>query len=248
MGTAFKDKVVVVTGSTRGIGREIARAFAQEGAIAVVMGRDATLAERVRDDLIRTGWKAEGYGCDVTNPQNVGEILDKILDKYKSIDILVNNAGIAKDNLLLRMSEGDWDEVIRVNLKGMFNCTKAVARGMLKRRSGKIINISSIIGITGNAGQANYAASKAGIIGFTKSMARELASRGITVNAVAPGYIQTDMTASLKEETRDEMRKAIPLGRFGTASDVANTCLFLASEEAGYITGEIIVVDGGMTI
>jgi 3-oxoacyl-[acyl-carrier protein] reductase len=198
MGTAFKDKVVVVTGSTRGIGREIARAFAQEGAIAVVMGRDATLAERVRDDLIRTGWKAEGYGCDVTNPQNVGEILDKILDKYKSIDILVNNAGIAKDNLLLRMSEGDWDEVIRVNLKGMFNCTKVVAKGMLKRRSGKIINISSIIGIIGNVGQANYAASKAGIIGFTKSMARELASRGITVNAVAPGYIQTDMTASLK--------------------------------------------------
>ncbi len=248
MGILFKDKVVLVTGSTRGIGKGIARAFAQEGAIVVIMGRDASLAERVRDEFIQGGWKAEGYGCDVTNSQNVGEILDKILDKYKSVDILVNNAGIAKDNLLVRMSESDWDEVIRVNLKGMFNCTKVVVKGMLKRRSGRIINISSIIGITGNIGQSNYAASKAGMIGFTKSMAHEVASRGITVNAVAPGYIQTDMTAELKEEARDEILKAIPLRRFGTADDVAGVCLFLASAQAGYITGETIVVDGGMTI
>src|SRR3989338_1222397 len=248
MGISFKDKVVLVTGSTRGIGKGIARAFAQEGAIAVIMGRDASLAERVRDEFIQAGWKAEGYGCDVTNPQNVGEILDKILDKYKSVYILVNNAGIAKDNLLVRMSESDWDEVIRVNLKGMFNCTKVFVKGMLKRRSGRIINISSIIGITGNIGQSNYAASKAGMIGFTKSMAHEVASRGITVNAVAPGYIQTDMTAQLKEEARDEILKAIPLRRFGTADDVAGVCLFLASAQAGYITGETIVVDGGMTI
>ena len=248
----FKDKVVVVTGSTRGIGREIAQAFAREGAVAVILGRNAASAAEVRDELVRKGLKAESFGCDVTNPENVLEIVNKILDKYKSIDILVNNAGITKDNLLLRMSESDWDEVMNINLKGVFNCTKIIARVMLKGAakgaSGKIINISSIIGIMGNAGQANYAASKAGIIGFTKAVARELASRGITVNAVAPGYIQTDMTAQLKEDTRNAILENVPLGRLGTATDVASVCLFLASPEANYITGQTLCVDGGMAI
>jgi len=248
----FKDKVVVVTGSTRGIGREIAQAFAREGAVAVILGRNAASAAEVRDELVRKGLKAESFGCDVTNPENVLEIVNKILDKYKSIDILVNNAGITKDNLLLRMSESDWDEVMNINLKGVFNCTKIIARVMLKGAakgaSGKIINISSIIGIMGNAGQANYAASKAGIIGFTKAVARELASRGITVNAVAPGYIQTDMTAQLKEDTRNAILENVPLGRLGTATDVASVCLFLASPEADYITGQTLCVDGGMAI
>ncbi|HBO96954.1 MAG TPA: 3-oxoacyl-[acyl-carrier-protein] reductase [Candidatus Omnitrophica bacterium] len=255
----FKDKVVVVTGSTRGIGREIAHAFAREGAVAVILGRSAAAAAEVRDELARKGLKAESFGCDVTNPENVLEIVNKILDKYKTIDILVNNAGITKDNLLLRMSENDWDEVMNVNLKGAFNCTKIIAKVMLKAAakgaspasggaSGKIINISSIIGIMGNAGQANYAASKAGIIGFTKAVARELASRQITVNAVAPGYIQTDMTAQLKEEVRNAILNNVPLGRLGTATDVANVCLFLASPEADYITGQTLCVDGGMAI
>ncbi len=255
----FKNKVVVVTGSTRGIGREIAHAFAREGAAAIILGRSAVAAAEVRDELARKGLKAESFGCDVTNPENVREIVNKILDKYKAIDILVNNAGITKDNLLLRMSESDWDEVMDVNLKGVFNCTKVIARVMLKAAakgaspanggaSGKIINISSIIGIMGNAGQANYAASKAGIIGFTKAVARELASRQITVNAVAPGYIQTDMTAQLRDDTRNAILNNVPLGRLGTATDVASVCLFLASPEADYITGQILCVDGGMAI
>ncbi len=255
----FKNKVVVVTGSTRGIGREIAHAFAREGAAAIILGRSAVAAAEVRDELARKGLKAESFGCDVTNPENVREIVNKILDKYKAIDILVNNAGITKDNLLLRMSESDWDEVMDVNLKGVFNCTKVIARVMLKAAakgaspanggaSGKIINISSIIGIMGNAGQANYAASKAGIIGFTKAVARELASRQITVNAVAPGYIQTDMTAQLRDDTRNAILNNVPLGRLGTATDVASVCLFLASPEADYITGQTLCVDGGMAI
>ena len=176
------------------------------------------------------------------------ETVNKILDKYKTIDILVNNAGITRDNLLLRMSETDWDEVINTNLKGVFNFTKAVLRTMLKAKKGKIISIASIIGITGNAGQANYAASKAGIIGFTKSIAREFASRGITANAIAPGYIETEMTGQLKDEIKAEILKTIPLGRLGTVDDVANVSLFLASKEADYITGQTIVVDGGMAI
>ena len=175
-------------------------------------------------------------------------MVKKILDKYKRVDILINNAGINKDNLLLRMSEKDWDDVVNVNLKGLFNFTKAVTKPMLKAKNGRIINISSIIGITGNTGQANYAATKAGIIGFTKSIAKELASRGITVNAIAPGYIQTDMTARLDDTAQQELITQIPLGTLGTPEDIAYTCLFLASDKAHYITGQTIVVDGGMTI
>ncbi len=244
----FKDQVVLVTGSTRGIGKATAEAFSAEGAITIILGRTAKDADAVRDGIIEKGFKAESFCGDVTNLKNIGEIITKILDKYKRIDILINNAGVTKDNLLLRMSDTDWDEVMDINLRGTFICTKAVTKAMLKAKKGRIINMSSIIGIVGSAGQANYAAAKAGIIGFTKSIAKELASRGITVNAIAPGYIQTDMTNQLTDKTRDELLKQIPVGTFGTVEDVANTCLFLASEEASYITGQTIVVDGGMAI
>lgn len=244
----FRDEVVLVTGSTRGIGKAIARAFAEEGAVVIIVGRNAESAEAAKKEIVRNDLRAESFCGDVTNLQNVAEIVTKILDKYKRIDILVNNAGVTKDQLLLRMNENDWDEVVNVNLRGTFNCTKVVAKAMLKARKGRIINISSVIGITGNIGQANYAAAKAGIIGFTKSVAKELASRGITVNAVAPGYIQTDMTAQLSGSAREEILKRIPLGTFGTADDIAGTCLFLASQKADYITGQTIVVDGGMAI
>lgn len=244
----FTDQIALVTGSTRGIGKEIALSFAKEGAIVMIVGRDAQVVEKTVGEMVSQGLKAEGFVCDVTNGQNVQEMLNKILDKHKTVDILVNNAGITRDNLLLRMSEDDWDSVISINLKGAFNCTKLVTKVMLKARKGKIINIASIIGITGNAGQANYAATKAGIIGFTKSVAKEFASRGITVNAVAPGYIQTDMTAQLKDSDRESILQKIPLGRLGNPQDIANVCLFLASQEANYITGQTIVVDGGMAI
>ena len=244
----FQNEVVLVTGSTRGIGKEIAQAFAKEGATVIIVGRQGDLAQGVAQEFVKAGLKAEGFGCDVTNSKSVEELVNKILDKHLKVDILVNNAGVTKDNLLLRMNEADWDSVISINLKGVFNCTKVITRAMLKAKKGRIINIASIIGITGNAGQANYAASKAGIIGFTKSIAREIASRGITVNAVAPGYIETNMTAQLKEQSRAEILKGIPLGRFGTSRDVAGVCLFLAAKEAEYITGQTIVVDGGMAI
>ena len=238
----------MVTGSSRGIGKEIAQAFAEEGAVVMIIDVNAELAEEVKNEFTGRGLKAESFCCDVTNLQNVQEIVTKILDKYRKVDILVNNAGITKDNLLLRMSERDWDAVINVNLRGPFVCTKAVTRAMMKARKGRIINIASIIGIRGNAGQTNYAATKAGVIGFTKSIARELASRGITANAIAPGYIQTAMTANLNESVQEELLKMIPLGTLGTAKDVAGACLFLASKEASYITGQTIVVDGGMAI
>jgi 3-oxoacyl-[acyl-carrier protein] reductase len=244
----FKDQVVLVTGSTRGIGKEIAKAFAAQGATVIVIGRDAEQAGQGAAEIIANGGSADGYACDVTQADSVQETVNKILDKHKRIDILVNNAGITRDNLLLRIDESDWDEVIRVNLKSVFNVTKVVARAMLKAKKGKIISIASVIGITGNAGQANYAASKAGIIGFSKSVAKELASRGITVNAVAPGYILTDMTARLSQEVQEGILKGIPLQHFGSPRDVAGVCMFLASPAADYITGQTIVVDGGLTL
>ena len=244
----FKDQIVIVTGSTRGIGKAIALSFAKEGAVVIILGRNAQAADQTAEEINGAGLKAKSFSCDVTNSQNVQEIVNKILDKHKTIDILVNNAGITKDNLLLRMSESDWDQVISVNLKGVFNCTKVVSKVMLKAHRGKIINISSIIGILGNIGQANYAASKAGVIGFTKSVARELASRNINVNVIAPGYIETEMTAQLKDNTREDILKNIPLGRLGKAEDVAGVCLYLASKQADYITGQTVVVDGGMAI
>lgn len=244
----FTDEVVLVTGSTRGIGKAIAAAFAKEGATSLVVGRNDALVEETVKSIVKDGGKADGFVCDVTVVDQVQETVNKILDKHKRIDILINNAGVTRDNLLLRLSESDWDEVINVNLKGVFITTKIVSKAMLRAKKGKIISIASIIGITGNAGQANYAASKAGIIGFSKSVAKELASRGITSNVVAPGYIRTDMTAQLGEKVTEEILKHVPLGRMGEASDVAGACMFLASKAADYVTGQTIVVDGGLAI
>ena len=244
----FKDQVVLVTGSTRGIGKSVAQAFAAQGATVLVIGRNAQQAAEVAQEIQAKGGLAQGFGCDVTSAESVQETVNKILDIHKRIDILINNAGITRDNLLLRMSEDDWDEVIKVNLKGVFNVTKAVTKPMVKARKGKIISIASVIGITGNAGQANYAASKAGIIGFSKSVAKELASRGITANVVAPGYIRTEMTEQLADQVKQKVLEHIPLNRFGEAADVAGVCMFLASQSADYITGQTIVVDGGLAI
>jgi len=245
---SLKNQIALVTGSARGIGRQIALRLAREGALVVISDIAAEAAQKTCQEFQNEGLSADHYACDVTDLKNVEDMVNKIVDKYKRIDILVNNAGITKDNLLLRMSANEWDAVIDVNLKGVFNCTKAVTKLMLKAKKGKVINIASIIGIMGNAGQCNYAASKAGIIGFTKSIAREFASRGITANAVAPGYIQTEMTEKLSDKAREEIFKNIPLGQLGTPQDVAGVCRFLASPEADYITGQTIVVDGGMAI
>lgn len=244
----LKDKVVLVTGGARGIGKQIALSFAQEGADVVIWDINIEEAEKTGLEIQNLGRKSLVLEVDITDYTKVEEGINKILDKFGKVDILVNNAGITKDNLLLRLSEADWDLVINVNLKGTFNCTKAVSKIMIKKRYGKIINIASIIGLRGNVGQANYSASKAGIIALTKTTARELASRNINVNAIAPGFIQTEMTAKLPEELKQKMLEAIPLGKFGSPLDVANVCVFLASEEADYITGQTIVVDGGMVM
>jgi 3-oxoacyl-[acyl-carrier protein] reductase len=245
---SFKDQVVLVTGSTRGIGRAIAEAFATQGATVLILGRDAAAGQNVAAQIKAKGGLADSFSCDITNFSEAQQTINKILDIHKRVDILVNNAGITRDNLLLRIDENDWDEVIKVNLKGVFNATRAVAKPMVKARKGRIISIASVIGITGNAGQANYAASKAGIIGFSKSIAKELASRNITANVVAPGYIRTDMTDRLPDIVKQKVLEHIPLNRFGEASDVAGICLFLASPAADYITGQTIIVDGGLAI
>ncbi len=242
------NKVALVTGGARGIGREIALLFAREGADIVIGDVNLQEAEKTCRDIEALGRKALSVELDVTSFLRVEAAINKILDKFTKIDILVNNAGITKDGLILRMSEPDWDAVIAVNLKGTFNCIKAASKVMIKQRSGKIVNIASIIGIIGNPGQANYSASKAGIIALTKTSAKELASRNININAVAPGFIQTEMTAKLPDELKQKMLGAIPLNKFGTPGDVANLCLFLVSEESSYITGQTIIVDGGMVM
>jgi len=244
----LKDKVALITGGGRGIGQAIAFAFARQGADIVVGDVNMEDAEKTCREIEAMGRKSLAIQLDVTDYTKVEEGINKILDKFTKVDILVNNAGITKDNLLLRMSSMEWDAVLNVNLKGTFNCIKAVSRPMIKQRCGRIINIASIIGIIGNGGQANYAASKAGIIALTKSAAKELASRNINVNAVAPGFIQTDMTAKLPEELKQKMKEAIPLNKFGSPDDVAAVCLFLASEDSNYVTGQTIVVDGGMVM
>jgi 3-oxoacyl-[acyl-carrier protein] reductase len=244
----LKDEIAFITGSARGIGREIAEVFAREGALAIISDINAEAAQKTAEEIRAKGLKADFFPCNVTSLIDVEQTVDKILDKHGRIDILVNNAGITRDNLFLRMKEEDWDAVLSVNLKGTFNSSKAVSRSMLKARKGKIISIASVIGVMGNAGQANYAASKGGVIALTKSLAREFAARNITVNAVAPGYIKTDMTDKLSEDVRNKILEAVPLNRMGSPADVANVCLFLASKEADYITGQTIIVDGGMVM
>jgi 3-oxoacyl-[acyl-carrier protein] reductase len=238
-------KVAFVTGSTRGIGHAVATALYAAGAKVAIVGRDAAKAQSVAAAL---GERAAGVGCDVADGAQVEAAIAAAEQALGPIDILVNNAGLTRDNLLLRLTEADWDTVLDANLKGAFFTTRAVVKGMMKRRSGRIINISSIVGLTGNKGQANYAASKAGLIGFTKSVAKEYASRGVLVNAIAPGFIETDMTAALPEDGRKALLDGIALGRLGRPEDVAGAVLFLASDLAAYVTGQVLVVDGGMVI
>lgn len=241
-------KTAIVTGGSQGIGRAIAKRLAELGATVVICGRRQEVLEQVAADIRSAGGSALPLVCDVTSNDDVEALVHATLAETGRIDILVNNAGINRDTLLMRMSEDDWDTVLDVNLKGMYRCTKAVLRPMLKQRSGRIINISSVVGLTGNPGQANYAAAKAAVLGFTKSVAREVASRGITVNTVVPGYIDTDMTRALSEDQRERLLKQIPLERMGTPEDIAHAVAFLASDEAGYITGQSLIVDGGLVM
>ncbi|OLS02070.1 3-oxoacyl-[acyl-carrier-protein] reductase [Tissierella creatinophila] len=243
----LKGKIALVTGASRGIGKEIALKLSEEGAdIAFFYSSNDEKAKTTIKELEQNGVKAIGLKVDVSVESEVVEAVAKVEKEFGTIDILVNNAGITRDNLLIRMSEKDWDDVMDINLKGTFLTTKAVVRKMMKKRYGKIINISSIVGVSGNVGQGNYSASKAGIIGFTKSMAQEMASRGIRVNAIAPGFIETDMTDVLKEEVKMEMLKNIPLKHLGKPEDIANLTVFLASSKSDYITGQVININGGM--
>ena len=242
------DKVAIVTGASRGIGEAIAKQLSSCGAKIILIARNSDQLVAVKETIISNGGIAESIAGDVSNLNSISEIVTNTIDKWGRIDILVNNAGIARDNIIMRMKEDDWDSVMNINLKGCFNGIKSVARPMIKNKAGRIINITSVIGQIGNAGQSNYAASKAGIMGLTKSMAKELGSRNITVNAVAPGYITTDMTNELNDEVKEKMKSSIPLGRLGTPDDVANLVCFLASDEAGYITGQTFNVDGGMVM
>ncbi|MCL5773251.1 MAG: 3-oxoacyl-[acyl-carrier-protein] reductase [Firmicutes bacterium] len=244
----LKEKVALVTGSARGIGRAIALELANNGAKIAVNDLTAeSCADTVRE-IESLGAKAKAFGSNVASLAEVEKMFEDVISCFGRIDILVNNAGITRDNLLLRMKEEDWDIVLNVNLKSVYNCTKAVSKYMMKQRAGRIVNISSVIGLIGNAGQANYAASKAGILGFTRSAARELASRGINVNAVAPGFIQTEMTAKLPEDLKAKMLSQIPLGALGDPEDVAKAVLFLVSDNARYISGQVLNVDGGMVM
>jgi 3-oxoacyl-[acyl-carrier protein] reductase len=244
----LKGRVALVTGGARGIGKAIAMLFAQEGADIALCDVNAELLDAARREIEALGRKAFTGTVDVTKLSQAEEFAQKTLDNFGKIDILINNAGITRDGLLVRMSEADWDLVLDVNLKGAFNFIKAVSRIMMKQRDGRIVNMASIIGIMGNAGQANYAASKGGLIALTKTVAKELASRNVRANAIAPGFIQTDMTAKLSDEVKSEMLKFVPLGKFGTVQDVANLALFLACDDSSYITGQVVQVDGGMVM
>ena len=245
----LKNKIALITGAGRGIGRAIAIALAKEGAEVVInYNGSEERAKEVKQTIEENGGKASIYKCNVSDFTACEAMTKDIVKEYGHLDILVNNAGITKDGLIMKMKEEDFDSVLNVNLKGTFNTIRHSARQMLKQRSGKIINISSVSGILGNVGQANYAASKAGVIGLTKTMARELGSRGITVNAIAPGFVDTEMTEVLSEEIRENACKQIILGRFGKPEDIANTAVFLASDKADYITGQVISVDGGMNV
>jgi len=241
----LKDKIALVTGGASGIGAAIAEKFVEQGATVIIGDVDEELGKAT---ALAMGEKVYFYYLNIADEQSVSGAIDKIANEFAKIDILVNNAGITNDRLLVRMTKEDWEKVLSINLTGTFLVTKAVVKYMMKQRFGKIINIASVIGLIGNAGQANYAASKAGIIGFTKSCAKEFASRNITVNAIAPGFIETRMTEKLPEEIKQAYFKLIPLGRFGKPEDVANLALFLASDQADYITGQVIAIDGGMVM
>jgi 3-oxoacyl-[acyl-carrier protein] reductase len=242
------NQIAVVTGAGRGIGRAIALKFANEGAEVVVVSRTQENSEKVAAEIRALGRKAWAFAVDVADAVAVNAAAEKILAECGKVDILVNNAGVTRDGLLMRMADADWDLVLNTNLKGAFLVTKSFSRAMIKARSGRIINISSVIGLIGNAGQCNYAASKAGLIGFTQSCAREMAARGITVNAIAPGFIETDMTAELNEVIKAEILKKIPMGALGQADDIAGAALYLASPAARYVTGQVLTVDGGMVM
>jgi len=244
----LQNQIAVVTGAGRGIGRAIALKFAAEGADVACVSRTQENSEKVASEIRALGRKAWAHAVDVADAGAVNAAAEKILTECGRVDILVNNAGVTRDNLLMRMSEAEWDAVLDTNLKGAFLFTKAFSRALLKQRSGRIINVASVIGLTGNAGQCNYAASKAGLIGFTKSVAREMASRGITVNVLAPGFIETDMTAGLNEDLRANVLKQIPLGSFGQPDDIAGVAVFLAGPASRYITGQVLAVDGGMVM
>lgn len=243
----LENKTALITGASRGIGKGIAAVFAKQGAnIAFTYSSSVEAANALEAELIALGVKAKGFQSNAADFDAAQELASEVLKEFGSIDVLINNAGITKDNLLMRMSEEDFDKVVEVNMKSAFNLTKAVIRPMMKQRSGSIINISSVVGVQGNAGQANYAASKAGMLGFTKSVALELGSRNIRCNAIAPGFIETEMTAKLDEKVVDGWRQAIPLKRGGSPEDVANACVFLASDMSAYVTGQTLNVDGGM--
>ena len=242
-------RTAVVTGGSRGIGRAIALKLAENGAdVAINYAGNTAAAEEVKAAIEQMGRKALLIQCSVADTDGVQAMVNQVVKELGRLDILVNNAGITRDGLLMRMKEADWDDVMNTNLKGVYNCSKAVMRTMMKQKSGRIVNMASVVGEMGNAGQANYAAAKAGVIGFTKSLAKEVASRGITVNAIAPGFIATDMTRVLSDDQKAEMARTIPLGRAGQPEDVANAVLFLASEGAAYITGQVLNVDGGMVM
>ena len=242
----LEGQVALVTGGSRGIGRAVAAALADGGARVAVVARDGARAVEAAGALSGSGH--QGFACDVADPTAANVVVQEVASALGDVSILINNAGITRDNILIRLKDEDWDEVLRVNLKGAFNMTRAVSRGMMKRRDGVILNVTSVVGIMGNAGQANYAASKAGLIGFTKSVARELASRNIRCNAIAPGFIDTDMTAKLDEKVIAGLNEKIPLGRLGEPADVAGVARFLAGPGARYITGQVLAVDGGMAM
>jgi 3-oxoacyl-[acyl-carrier protein] reductase len=244
----LSDKIALVTGASRGIGQSISMILAQNGAHVVCVSRNINDVQSVADNITHQNFSASAASCDISDSNNVTELVKDIIEKHGRIDILINNAGITRDNLLMRMSEDDWNEVINVNLKAAFTAIKAASRSMIKQRSGRIINISSVVGLMGNAGQVNYAASKAGLIGMTKSVARELASRGITANCIAPGYVETEMTNKLTDEVKSSLNEQIPLGRIGNVEDIAYAVAFLASDEASYITGQTLAVDGGIVM
>jgi 3-oxoacyl-[acyl-carrier protein] reductase len=242
----FSGKVSLVTGASQGIGEAIALDLARAGAEVVLLDIQKEKLEELADSIRSSGGKAAAYEVDVSRLEAVTDVIGTVIKNHEKIDHLINNAGITRDNLLMRMKEEEWDAVLTVNLKGIFNLCKAVIRPMMSQRYGRIVNISSVVGLMGNAGQTNYSASKAGVTGFTKSLAREVASRGITVNAVAPGYIATAMTESLAEAVKESFMQVIPLKKFGTAEDVANAVTFLCSDKAGYITGQVLQVNGGL--